>query len=255
MLDIVILVSSIFLGVISSFFIYVRQEQKKKNRVHLSSNAKSTMDNILFEKSLALEAISRINGFFNEKKLDVYERDRLLKKYNNLLDYYDRQILKFGPILEAEDLYECRNQIVSAIVTSLEKIDKKLNSLSNSMNLKSSTEIKKNFSPSPSSPSSSSFFTDGLLQKNSIKNNNNKNDIIISQDYGNDARYDLDKTIENLTLTESNADPGRNSENKINLDDYGKGSPNANSLNYDDDFNKIQVDILNALKRLENSDP
>ncbi|MDQ4072667.1 MAG: hypothetical protein M3162_00035 [Thermoproteota archaeon] len=245
--------SSIFLGAISSFFIYVRLEQKKRNRAHLSNNAKSILDNILFEKSLALEAISRINGFFNEKKLDAYERDRLLMKYNNLLDYYDQQILKFSPILEAEDLYECRNQIVSAIVTSLDKLDKKLNSLSNSMNLKTITENKKN--PSPSSPPSSfQLFTDGLMQKSPIRNDDNKEDVIVSQDYGNYTSYDSDKTIENLKLMGNTANPEQDSGEKINLDDYGKEQRVVNGLNFDDDFGKIQMDILNALKRLENSD-
>jgi hypothetical protein len=249
MLDFVILISSVFLGSLSSLFIYLRHEQKKRNRINLSSDAKSYLDNILFEKSLALEAIGRINDFFKEKKLDLHERDRLLMKYNNLLDYYDRQILKFSPILEAEDLYECRNQIVSAIATSIDKLDRKLGSLSSSINLTPNIEGDK----IDLSPVSSSLFTNGLMQETSMKNGNNKDYDAISKDY-NVAPVNPSKTVENLDYLGNVANSEQDHVNKISLDDYGEEYLNANSSNYDDDFNKVQLDILNTLKRLENHD-
>lgn len=76
--------SSVFLGIICSLFINRYFATKKENKIKLSTDVKSELDNLYFEKSVALEAMNKINQYFDEKKIDELEKDRLLLKYGKL---------------------------------------------------------------------------------------------------------------------------------------------------------------------------
>ena len=41
------------------------------------------------KKDITLEALDKINYFIEEKKIDIYEKDKLLLKYSKLLEHYN----------------------------------------------------------------------------------------------------------------------------------------------------------------------
>ena len=78
--------------------------------------------------------MNKINQYFDEKKIDVYEKDRLLLKYTKLLDHYDERILKLQPIVEVQEIYESRGQLYSFISDYIIKLDKRISNFSNNFN-------------------------------------------------------------------------------------------------------------------------
>ena len=116
-------------------------------------NVKYELNNLEFEKTVALEALGKINQFYNDKKIDEYERDRLSRKYNKILDDYNKRVFQIHPILEAQEIYEYKKDLHSIVAEYTKKIDTRLESLIGSTNLgeqsKSADNIK---SPSSSSP-------------------------------------------------------------------------------------------------------
>jgi hypothetical protein len=130
MIDNLLFIGSILLGIIcplitNQFFIF------KKNKKYKEYNDfKSELDKLTVEKSIALQAIDKTKQSFNAQIIDAHEKDKLLLKYNRLLDNYNEQISKIKPIVDINEIYEYRNQIHSFISDTICKIDKKLNELS-----------------------------------------------------------------------------------------------------------------------------
>ena len=134
MFSFLIILGSILLGIICSLFINRLLIIKKENKSKSSNDVKSELNNLVFEKSIALEALNKINQYFEEKKIDVYEKDRLLLKYGKLLDHYDERIFKLQPIFEVQEIYEYRKQLYSLISDSIAKLDERLSNISNNFN-------------------------------------------------------------------------------------------------------------------------
>ncbi|MDQ2684367.1 MAG: hypothetical protein M3Y25_00820 [Thermoproteota archaeon] len=126
MLDLLIITSSAALGIICSIFIYRFISVKDRDKPNLLGNVKTELNNLYFEKSVALEALSKVKQFFDEKKIDEYERDRLSQKYINMLDNYNKRVFQLNPILEAQEIYEYKKQLDSIISEYTKKIDSKL---------------------------------------------------------------------------------------------------------------------------------
>lgn len=131
MLDLLIITSSAALGIICSIFIYRFISVKDRDKPNLLGNVKTELNNLYFEKSVALEALSKVKQFFDEKKIDEYERDRLSQKYINMLDNYNKRVFQLNPILEAQEIYEYKKQLDSIISEYTKKIDSKLAKLTN----------------------------------------------------------------------------------------------------------------------------
>lgn len=126
MLDLLIITSSVALGIICSIFIYRFIRIKDRDKPNLLGNVKTELNNLYFEKSVALEALSKVKQFFDEKKIDEYERDRLSQKYINMLDNYNKRVFQLNPILEAQEIYQYKKQLDSMISEYTKKIDSKL---------------------------------------------------------------------------------------------------------------------------------
>lgn len=130
MIDYLLFIGSILLGIIcpliiNQFFIF-----KKNKKYDAYNDFKSELDKLTIEKSIALQAINKTNQSFNAQRIDALEKDKLLLKYNRLLDNYNEQISKIKPIVDINEIYEYRNQIYSFISDTICKIDKKLDELS-----------------------------------------------------------------------------------------------------------------------------
>jgi hypothetical protein len=129
-LDFIFVFGSVILGVVCALFINRFSKTKKENKTKASGDIKSEFNNLVFERDVALEALDKVNQFFDEKKIDSFEKDRLLLKYGKLLEYYDERIFKLQPSVEIQDMYQYRNQIYSLMSNSVAKLDKKLDSFS-----------------------------------------------------------------------------------------------------------------------------
>ena len=86
MIDIIIVTSSAMLGIICALFVFQIIKIRRESQLKILGNVKYELSSLYFEKSVALEALNKINQHFEEKRIDEYERDRLSRKYINLLD-------------------------------------------------------------------------------------------------------------------------------------------------------------------------
>lgn len=105
----------------------------KKQKARVSTNAaRVELASLLFEKTLAAEAITRVYEAAQEGRVDRLERDRLLLKYKNDLDSLNQRIATLQPVAEYADLKEVRNNLVSLIENRISAIDAKLAEMSSS---------------------------------------------------------------------------------------------------------------------------
>ena len=126
MLDILIFSSSVALGIICAIFIYRFISIKRYQKPNLLGNVKYELNNLYIEKSVALDALGKIEQFFDENKIDEYERDRLSRKYTNMLDDYNKRVFELNPILEAQEIYEYKKQLDSILTEYTKRIDSRL---------------------------------------------------------------------------------------------------------------------------------
>ncbi len=92
--------------------------------------ARVELASLLFEKTLAAEAITRIYEASQEGRVDRLDRDRLLLKYKRDLDSLNERIATLQPVAEYADLQEVRTQLVSLIQDRISAIDAKLAEMS-----------------------------------------------------------------------------------------------------------------------------
>lgn len=257
-LDFVVVFGSVFLGAVCAVFVNRFSKTKKENKINASKGIKSEFNNLVFERDVALEALGKVDQFFSEKKIDSFEKDRLLLKYGRLLEHYDERIFKMQPSVEIQDMYQYRNQIYSLMSNSVAKLDKKLDSFSDKFGYfkeGGNNGNKPYFDSAPSVP-----------QK--TKPADRKPDAAAT------AKNDKDKDNNSDSKTDSMASMlSKSSHNGFGSSGPGENPPmvSPNSLKNDDDaaadgsntkreelsldvedIDKIQQDILKILKRLEN---
>ncbi len=265
MLDFLIIVGAIFLGAIVSIFINRILTTKKENKAQLSQDFKSELNNLSFEKAISLDALDKINHYFDEKKIDTYEKEKLLLKYSKLLQHYDEQIFKLQPIVEVQEIYEYRKQLYSLISDSIAKLDKRLSNFSNYIKNEENTN------------------NDKKVVK--IENNPDLHSIPISQKIINNSKLDESphKYIDSLSPFDKSKEKGLNfvnvdvddvsmtfssvvknivDKNDKKVDNYEEDYKNNNTSNIKkddfgdfniDEINNIQQDILKILQRLDNT--
>ena len=267
MIEILIVASSAMLGVICALFVFQIIEIRRESQSKILGNVKYELSSLYFEKSVALEALNKINQHFDEKKIDEYERDRLSHKYINLLEEYDKRVFQLNPILEVQEIYEYRNQLNSILSDYVKKIDTKLTSLglgNNEQNFKDKDKDKDKthlvaYLKQPTS----------ILDKIKITKSGNKkkNESFSQIGRGNDNYSDSNNKrepgfgIEGLEETGGSINDMNKEYSQIN-EDIGTSSvspvppDSKQSTNRSIDLNeidKIQKDILKTLKRLGDS--
>ena len=265
MIDILIVASSAMLGVICALLIFQIIKIRRESKLKILGDVKYELSSLYFEKSVALEALNKINQHFDEKKIDEYERDRLSHKYINLLEEYDKRAFQLSPILEVQEIYEYRNQLNSILSDYVKKIDSKLTSLGLGNN--ESNFDKKDKDNDRDKNHLGTYFkqTSSMLDKiKTIKSSNRKNKQSFSQ-VENNSNDNNDKRELGFNIGGLKETGGSNNDmNKehFQMSEEGTGisptfpldSKQSTNRNIDlNEIDKIQNDILKTLKRLGDS--
>ena len=68
MIDIIIVTSSAILGIICALFVFQIIKIRRESQLKILGNVKYELSSLYFEKSVALDALNKINQHFEEKK-------------------------------------------------------------------------------------------------------------------------------------------------------------------------------------------
>jgi hypothetical protein len=99
---------------------------KSQERSSTSTTARAELVSLLFEKTLASEAITRVYEAAQEGRIDRLERDRLLLKYRQQLDLLNQKVADLQPVADYADLSELRNNLASLLEDRISALDQKL---------------------------------------------------------------------------------------------------------------------------------
>lgn len=97
-----------------------------------ASSIRTELVSLLFEKTLASEAITRVYEAAQQGRIDRLERDRLLLKYKQQLDSLDGKIQELQPAADYIEIAEMRNGLTKIIEDRISALDQKLQQLSKS---------------------------------------------------------------------------------------------------------------------------
>lgn len=143
-----LIAASTLAGAISAAVILTRMSRsktslKKKHErlIKPFSTTKAELQSLLFEKSLLSESITRVYEASYEGKIDSIERDRLLLKYKQQLDSYDKKIADLQSVVDITELVDMRNGLVSLLEGRITAIDQKLTEISNKYGISKSDII------------------------------------------------------------------------------------------------------------------
>lgn len=272
MLDFFVVFISIVLGIICSISINHILFHRKKKKSKVSEDIKSELNNLLLEKSIALEALNKIEKFFKEQKIDKNEKDNLVLKYNKILDNYNKRLLKLKPIVEIQDIYEYRNQLYSLIYDHIEKLDKRLTDLSSNIDYFNTNNIKIDKKTSSAPMPLKALYISKRYKKNFIdkykslkiridKPKEKDIEILnykdIKVNHTNSSNYTTDKDTNFISNFKSYKESTHLKNDNTLTDNINKtkevveeeGDKEINT----DEIDLIQKDILKILQRLESS--
>jgi hypothetical protein len=145
-----LIAASTLAGAISAAVILTRISRRSKNSslkkkherlIKPFSTTKAELQSLLFEKSLLSQSITRVYEASYEGKIDSIERDRLLLKYKQQLDSYDKKIADLQSVVDITELVDMRNGLVSLLEGRITTIDQKLAEISNKYGISTSDII------------------------------------------------------------------------------------------------------------------
>lgn len=116
-------------------------KKKHERLIKPFSTTKAELQSLLFEKSLLSQSITRVYEASYEGKIDSIERDRLLLKYKQQLDSYDKKIADLQSVVDITELVDMRNGLVSLLEGRITAIDQKLTEISNKYGISKSDII------------------------------------------------------------------------------------------------------------------
>ncbi len=97
-----------------------------------ANSLRTELVSLLFEKTLASEAITRVYEASQQGRIDRLERDRLLLKYKQQLDGLNERIQQLQPAVDYVEITEIRNSLTTIIEDKITALDQKLHQLSKS---------------------------------------------------------------------------------------------------------------------------
>ena len=126
--EMVIIAGSSVAGALSAAILerLSRIKTKARNSDRSTTAARAELASLLFEKTLAAEAITRVYEAAQDGKIDRLERDRLLVKYKQDLDALNEKIAILQPVADYADLADVRNNLVSLLEKKISAIDARL---------------------------------------------------------------------------------------------------------------------------------
>ena len=115
--------------------------KKKEGMIKPYNTTKEELQSLQFEKSLVSQSITQVYEASYEGKIDLIERDRLLLKYQQQLNSYDKKIADLQPVVDIAELADMRNGLVSVLEGRITAIDQKLADISNKYGISTSDII------------------------------------------------------------------------------------------------------------------
>ncbi|HKG30097.1 MAG TPA: hypothetical protein VKA91_02400 [Nitrososphaeraceae archaeon] len=241
--EILLIAAFILLGAISGAIILNRISKsktslKRKDRfIKPFSTTKEELQSLQFERSLISQSITRVYEASYEGKIDLIERDRLLLKYKQQLDSYNKKIEDLQSLVDISELGDMRNGLVSLLEGKITAIDRKLTEISNKYGIS----------------------TSDILVDSSSKSDNKQS--IIDR-----ARGDVEKKIKRKEDQKENDDDDDGEKNQSDLanensvaiieqKDQKKDSSREKIKTEEKTIDEIQQEIMHALGRLEQMDP
>lgn len=97
-----------------------------------ASSIRSELVSLMFEKTLASEAITRVYEASQQGRIDKLERDRLLVKYKAQLDSLNAKIQEVQPAADYIEIAEMRDSLTKILEERISALDQKLQQLSKS---------------------------------------------------------------------------------------------------------------------------
>jgi hypothetical protein len=237
--EILLIAAFILAGAISGVVILNRISRsktllKKKGRfIKPFSTTKEELQSLQFEKSLISQSITRVYEASYEGKIDLIERDRLLLKYKQQLDSYDKKIGDLQSLVDISELADMRNGLVSLLEGRITAIDHKLAEISNKYGL-STSDIITGSSPKSSNQQSIIDRAGGEEEEVEKKEKEKKND---NEGHQSDVANEQTMTI------------------REQKDQKKKDSAREKIKTEEKTIDEIQKEIMLALGRLEQIDP
>ena len=131
----IILVGSAVAGSLLTIAIdkLVRPAFSKQNKNILASydSVRTELNSLEFERNLVAESAIKVDEAFNEKRIDVYERDKLLQRYTTQIEQFEERIDKYQDLLDVADLRNQRDNLTEMINKRISSIDQKLKDIHN----------------------------------------------------------------------------------------------------------------------------
>jgi chromosome segregation ATPase len=97
-----------------------------------ATSIRGELVSLLFEKTLASEAITRVYEAAQQARIDRLERDRLLMKYKQQLDSLNHRIQQLQPVADYVEVAEMRNTLSDLLQERITALDRKLEELAKS---------------------------------------------------------------------------------------------------------------------------
>jgi hypothetical protein len=116
----------------------VRPALSKANKDSLASDdsVRTELSSLEFERNLVAESAVKVDEAFNEKRIDVYERDKLLQRYTAQIEQFDERIDKFQNLLDFSDLRNQRDNLTELMTKRISSIDQRLKEIHNKFGIK-----------------------------------------------------------------------------------------------------------------------
>jgi hypothetical protein len=102
-----------------------------KNTIASNDSVKTELNSLEFERNLVAESAIKVDTAFNEKRIDVYERDKLLQQYTTQIEQYEEKIDKYQNLLDFTDLRNQRDNLTELMNRRISSIDQRLKDIQN----------------------------------------------------------------------------------------------------------------------------
>ncbi len=239
-----LIAASTLAGVISAAVILTRISRSKTSSSSLKKKhdllikpfrtTKAELQSLLFEKSLLSQSITRVYEASYEGKIDSIERDRLLLKYKQQLDAYDKKITDLQSVVDITELVDMRNGLVSLLEGRITAIDRRL------------VEISKKYGISTSDIIDSSPKSDRQVIVGKHREEENKESGMNLKENDEDRYQSYVSNDESMTAAVREEDQ---KDQKKKHNDKEKVKTEEKTID------ELQKEIMHALSRLEQVDP
>jgi hypothetical protein len=102
-----------------------------KNTQASYESVKTELNSLEFERNLVAESALKVDEAFTKKRIDTFERDKLLRRYTAQIEQYDEKIEKYQNMLDFADLRNQRDNLTDMMNRRMFTIDQKLKEINN----------------------------------------------------------------------------------------------------------------------------